>query len=141
MGKLYLKKSQLAEMINHCRETFPNEACGILAGKRGDYLNGQIEKIYQTKNVSPTPYTRYFIDPQEQFKIFKEIEKENSEMLAIYHSHTHTPAYPSATDCELATYPDVVYLIISLVNPKEPVVKSYSIVEGKIKEEEVEIND
>lgn len=136
MSKIYLKKSQLAEIIAHCRETFPNEACGILAGK-----NEQIEKIYQTKNVSPAPYTRYFIYPEEQFKIFKEIEKENSEMLAIYHSHTHTPAYPSATDCELVTYPDVFYLIISLVNPKEPVVKSYSIVEGKIKEEEVEIND
>ncbi|HCJ66003.1 MAG TPA: hypothetical protein DHV62_01425 [Elusimicrobia bacterium] len=136
MSKLYLKKTQLTEMFTHCRETFPNEACGILAGK-----DEQVDKIYPTKNVSPTPYTRYLIDPQEQFKIFKEIEKENLEMLAIYHSHTHTHAYPSKTDCELANYPDVFYLIISLVNPKEPVVKSYSIVDGKIKEEEVEIND
>jgi len=141
MSKIYLKKSQLVEMIAHCRETFPYEACGILAGKRGNHLNGQVEKIYRTKNVSPTPYTRYFIDPQEQFRIFKELEKENMEMLAIYHSHTHTPAYPSKTDCELAAYPDVFYLIISLLNPEEPVIKSYTILDGKIKEEEVEINE
>lgn len=135
MGKICLKKNQLAEIITHCRECFPNEACGLLVGK-----DGQVEKIYRTKNISPTPSTRYLIDPQEQFKIFKEIEKGNQEMLAIYHSHTHTHAYPSATDCELATYPDVSYLIISLTNPEEPIIKSYTILEGKIKEEEVEIN-
>jgi len=136
MSKIYLKKNQLAETLKHCRETFPEEACGILAGK-----DGQVEKVYPTKNVSPTPYTCYFIDPQEQFKIFKELEKENWEILAIYHSHTHTQAYPSATDCKLAVYSDVSYLIISLANPNEPVIKSYTIREGKIKEEEVELND
>ncbi len=130
-----MKKAQLDEIISHCRETLPNESCGILTGK-----DGQVEKTYRTKNIASTPYTRFLIDPQEQLIIFNEIEKENRNMLAIYHSHTHTPAYPSATDCELATYQDVFYLIVSLANPNEPVVKSYSILDGKIIEEEVEIN-
>ena len=32
----------------------------------------------------------------------------------IYHSHTRTRAYPSATDVKLAFYPDSVYLIVEL---------------------------
>jgi len=36
------------------------------------------------------------------------------ELLAIYHSHPRTEAYPSATDIRLAYYPDSSYLIISL---------------------------
>jgi len=136
MSKIFLKKSQLAELIAHSRATYPEEACGVLAGK-----DGIVNKIYKTKNISPTPATRYFVDPQEQLKIFKEMEKDGLEMLGIYHSHTGTSAYPSATDLELAFYPDVSYLIISLANPEKPVIRSYSITEGKIKEGEVEIND
>lgn len=136
MNKIYLKRSQLAELIEHSRATYPEESCGILAGK-----DGVVNKIYKMKNISPTPATRYFVDPQEQLKIFKEIEKENLEMLGIYHSHTGTSAYPSATDCELAFYPDVSYLIISLANPGKPVIQSYKIDQGKIEGEEVEINE
>jgi [CysO sulfur-carrier protein]-S-L-cysteine hydrolase len=53
--------------------------------------------------------------------------------VAIYHSHTHTEAFPSATDVERATYPDAVYLIVSLQEP-EPVIRAFNIVEGKITE-------
>ena len=39
---------------------------------------------------------------------------KNEELFAIYHSHPTAPAIPSATDIKLATYPDAVFLIISL---------------------------
>ena len=134
MSKIYLKRSQLAELIDHSRSTYPEEACGILSGK-----DGRVSHVYKVKNISPTPATRYFIDSQEQLKIFKEIDADNLEIVGIYHSHAHSPAYPSTTDCQLAFYPDASYLIISLSNPENPVVKSYRISEGKIKEEEVKI--
>ena len=37
-------------------------------------------------------------------------------MVAIYHSHTRSPAFPSRTDVELATWPDAAYLIVSLAS-------------------------
>ncbi|MEK6683682.1 MAG: M67 family metallopeptidase, partial [Nitrospirota bacterium] len=82
---------------------------------------------------------RYLIDPKEQFAAIKEMRAKGIEMLAIYHSHPHTAAYPSATDVQLAYYPEAVYIIISLQNRARPVVNAYRIVEKKITQEAFEI--
>ena len=36
------------------------------------------------------------------------------ELVAIFHSHTHSPAVPSATDRRAAMYPDQFYVIATL---------------------------
>ncbi|MFA4906246.1 MAG: M67 family metallopeptidase [Candidatus Margulisiibacteriota bacterium] len=115
------------EIIQHAREAQPREACGILAGK-----NGAVEKVIKMKNISDRPEDCYFMDSLEQLKILKEIRKLGQKMLGIYHSHPRSSAYPSARDVELAYYEDVSYVIVS---PTE--IKAYSIVGGKISEEEV----
>ena len=61
------------------------------------------------------------------------------EMVAIYHSHVASQAYPSNHDVELAFYPDVSYVILSLKDKENPSVRSFKIKEGKIEEEEVKI--
>jgi proteasome lid subunit RPN8/RPN11 len=81
----------------------------------------------------------YRLDPGEQYRVFMEIEEEGRELLAIYHSHSHSPAYPSATDLGLAFYPDCFYLIISLADRARPTIRAFRIVEGMIEEERVEI--
>ena len=52
--------------------------------------------------------------PEEQLEVFREIEKEHLDMIAIYHSHPHTIPFPSKRDVRLAFYPNVAYIIISL---------------------------
>jgi len=130
---LEIKKETLEEVFTHCLNGLPNEACGILAGR-----DGKVEKVFNMANAQPNP-VRYFMEPQEQFKVMKEIRNANLEMLAIYHSHVASEARPSATDIELAFYPNVSYLIISLKDHTKPSVRSFKIVENKISEEEVRI--
>ena len=130
---LYLTNEQAEEMIRHARREYPDEACGLLAGK-----DGQVEKVYPMTNADHSPVT-YRLDPEEQFRAFTEIEDKGWELLAIYHSHSHSPAYPSATDLELAFYPDSLYLIISLADRDRPTIHAFRIVEGVIKEERMEI--
>ena len=130
---LHLTNRQAEEMIRHARREYPNEACGLLAGK-----DGRVEKVYQMTNAEHSPVT-YRLDPEEQYRTFTEIEEEGWELLAIYHSHSHSPAYPSATDLELAFYPDSLYLIISLADRARPTIRAFRIVEGVIEEESVEI--
>ncbi|MFB0536409.1 MAG: M67 family metallopeptidase [Anaerolineae bacterium] len=130
---LYLTNEQAEEMIRHARREYPNEACGLLAGK-----DGQVEKVYQMTNADHSPVT-YRLDPEGQVRAFTEIEEKGCELLAIYHSHSHAPAYPSATDLELAFYPDSLYLIISLADRAKPTIRAFRIVEGMIEEEKVEI--
>lgn len=119
-NNLFITKELFEEMISHCRENFPNEACGILAGKAGE-----ISKIYKMTNIEKSPVS-YFMDSKEQFKVMKDIRENKLSMIAIFHSHPSSPAYPSAKDVSLAFYEDCVYIIVSLIE-KEPVVKGYLI--------------
>jgi len=59
--------------------------------------------------------------------------------VAIYHSHPTSPPYPSQTDLELAFYPEALYLIVSLVEPRHPVVRAFRIQEGESREVEIAV--
>jgi len=122
----------LNQIIEHSKQEHPLEACGILAGR-----NGVVEKVYQMQNVSETPATFYFMKPEEQLKVFKEMRKLNLEMIAIYHSHIDSPAHPSAKDLELAFYPEAIYIIISLQDFDNPHIQGFKIIENKIEEEKI----
>ena len=117
------------KIIAHSLKNYPKEACGILAGK-----GGQAEIIYPLINISENPELCYLIDAKEQLKVFKEIRAKSLEITAIYHSHTHTEAYPSAKDLELAFYPDSFYVIVTLADKNKPKIRAFKIIEGKIKE-------
>jgi proteasome lid subunit RPN8/RPN11 len=69
----------------------------------------------------------------------RELDQKGWELLGIYHSHTHTEAYPSKTDVELAFYPEALYFIVSLERPSEPVIRAFRINDANITEEEVMI--
>jgi proteasome lid subunit RPN8/RPN11 len=130
---LKISQSFLDQIIEHVKSEHPLEACGILAGKNGDIL-----KIYKMINTDKSRKT-YFMDPKEQLRVFKDIRVQEIEMMAIYHSHPHSQAYPSKTDVELAFYSDASYMIVSLEDMNNPVVRSYKITYGKIEEEEINL--
>ncbi|MFY9269716.1 MAG: adenosylmethionine--8-amino-7-oxononanoate transaminase [Candidatus Manganitrophaceae bacterium] len=142
---LPLPKTILEQMLSHARREAPNECCGLLAGKEK-----KMNEIYPILNlpegdpaitdlqVPPDRRFRYVMDPKEQFQAFKEMRKNGTELLGIYHSHPHSPAYPSSTDVRLAFYPDVHYLIISLEKGK-PAVRAFRIVEGQITEDPIQV--
>ena len=122
-------------MMEHAQQEYPNECCGLLAGR-----GGRVERLYRGVNVDRSPYT-YRLDPLEQLRIFKEIDADGLELLGIYHSHTQSPAYPSRTDVAKAFYPDAVYVIVSVDNGAShegsPVVRAFRIKDGAITEEEL----
>jgi proteasome lid subunit RPN8/RPN11 len=114
------------EIVAHAREELPNECCGIVAAQDGGAV-----KLYRAANAEASP-VRYGLDPQEQYRIMSEIEDNGWALGAIYHSHTHSPAYPSQTDVNLAFYPEALYLIVSLQRPEHPDLRAFRIVDGQI---------
>ena len=121
-------------MVGHARDEAPNECCGLIAGE-----DGRAVAIYPMTNVEHSP-NRYKLDPKEFHRVyFKEIEDRDREILVIYHSHTHSPAYPSATDIRLASWPDAFYVLVSLADPQEPVVRAFRILDGAVSEEELRV--
>ncbi len=136
---LKIPKAIVEQIIAHARDAYrmnpgPNESCGILAGR-----NSTATHIYQVKNVADTPRTRYFMDEKELMWIFKNMRHNGLELVAIYHSHPETQAYPSPTDVKLAYYPEAYYILTSLQDPQNPVMHAYRILDGKIAEEPMEI--
>ena len=120
-------------MVLHALEEDPNECCGLLARKEGTLVGH-----YRMTNAEKSPY-RYSMDGKELLATLREIEDNGGEIAVIYHSHTHSPAYPSATDIRLATWPDAYYLVVSLVNKQDPELRAFRIVDGKVTEEPVTI--
>jgi proteasome lid subunit RPN8/RPN11 len=130
---LKLEQSYADEIISHAREDAPNEACGIIAGN-----DGTAAKLYRALNAEASPY-RYNVDPKDLLRIYRDLDKNGWDVLAIYHSHTHTEAYPSPTDVRLASWPEAYYLIVSLVDEKRPVLRAFRITDGTVSEEGLEI--
>lgn len=131
---LIINKNDYKKIIEEAKKGKPNEVCGILAGK-----NYEVFKVYKMKNISDNPRFCYFMSPEEQLKVFKEIRGLGFELVGIYHSHPESDPYPSKRDVELAFYPEAVYIIISLKDEVNPVVKGFRIVEEKIVEEEIKV--
>ncbi len=129
-----ISKKVLSQMIAHAKAGYPNEACGILGGKSADLLS----HFYPMNNMDLSAIS-YFMDPKEQLLVFKKMRNESVEMRGIYHSHVASEAYPSQKDVRLAFYPDVSYLIVSLSDMEDPVVRSFKIVDEKVTEEDIKI--
>ena len=129
---LSLSKVLYDEVIAHCQREYPKEACGILAGN--DHV---VNDLYPMTNVDQSPIS-YQMDPKEQLRIMKQMRVRTQTMLAIYHSHTASAAYPSPVDVTLAVYPDVSYVLVSLRDRAKPQVCSYRIQEGVISREDLQ---
>jgi len=121
------------EMVEHGLAAFPNEACGLLAGKEARPV-----KFFAMTNQDASPVS-YRLDPKEQLKVFDEIDDEGWDLLGIFHTHTHSEAYPSETDQKQAFYPDALYLLMSLSDREAPVLRGFRISDGTVSEEEVAV--
>lgn len=127
---LTLPRGHIDELVAHARQEAPNECCGVIAGK-----DGAATKLFRAENAEHSPY-RYNIDSRELLRIYREIDEQGWEILVIYHSHTHSPAYPSPTDLSLAGYPDAFYVLVSLAG-EPPDVRAYHIRDGAVSEEPI----
>lgn len=119
-------------IIAHAETESPRECCGLIA-----VVNGEARKLYQLSNLAEGN-TFYEIDPARLFELeFTTLPQSGRSVVAIYHSHPVSEAYPSVTDIELAAWPDAVYLICSLADPALPVIRGFTIVEGQATEIDV----
>ena len=128
---LSLPQAFIDEMIAHALADAPNECCGIIAGQ-----DGRAVKLFRAQNSEASPY-RYNVDPKDLFRIHRECEENGWEFAVIYHSHTASEAYPSATDVRLAFWPESYYVLVSLMVPESPVVRAFRIEDGRVSEEEI----
>ena len=133
--QLHLSQRHARALVQHAQRDAPNEACGVLAGQ-----GERVMRVYPVTNADHSP-TTYRLDPEEQYRAYVKIEERGWEVVGVYHSHTHAPAYPSPTDIEQAYFPEAVHLILSLADPDQPLLRGFRIVEGQVEELGLEISE
>lgn len=131
-GMLKLSNAIYDEVIEHCQQTYPKEACGLLAADAA----GRVGQAYPMTNVEDSPIG-YSMDPKEQLQVERRMRQAGQQLAGIYHSHTASEAYPSPVDVRLAISPELSYMLVSLKDRVQPQMRSFHIVEGAIVEEEL----
>ena len=121
-------------MVAHCLDGLPEEACGLLGGH---LETGEAVTCYPTRNLAASAKL-YTVDPKDHLRADRDAEASGTSIIGVFHSHTHTEAYPSPTDVAQAPDPQWHYVLVSL-RDIQPVVRSYRIVEGTIAEEPVRL--
>jgi proteasome lid subunit RPN8/RPN11 len=108
----------LDAVLLHCREVYPDEACGVVYGWAE--RPGDVHGVLRMHNVADHPRFRYEFDPHHQVLIWKRLDSLKQRPRIIYHSHTTTGAELSPTDVRYANDPDILHLVVGTV-PEEVV--------------------
>ena len=121
---------KITNQLLHLAQLSPEqEVCGLIGSK-----NNIACTCYPIKNTSTQPKTRFKLDAKQQISAMSAMRDNNEELFAIYHSHPAAPAIPSATDIKLATYPEAIYLIISLNTKGVLEIRGFTIIDESVEE-------
>jgi [CysO sulfur-carrier protein]-S-L-cysteine hydrolase len=116
-------------LVATCIRALPNEGCGLLLGS----ADGVVSEVVPSENVADSAKV-YEIDPKVLLRAFRRADDEGLHVLGVFHSHTHSEAYPSPTDVRQAPDPSWHYVLVSLaVTP--PLIRSFRIDGGLVGDE------
>jgi proteasome lid subunit RPN8/RPN11 len=102
-------------LLSHARAAEPEEACGVLGGRRED--DTLVTEARPVENVASDPRGRYELAPADQRRAPAALAAAERAVVGLSHPHPRGPATPSDVDRALATWPDHTYLIVSLPDP------------------------
>lgn len=128
MTSFLIPADMASEIVSHARSGYPEEVCGIIAGRAGQAMT-----LYRGRNVSPTPRTVYELDV-DTLALQIDFDAAGLELAGIYHSHPRGPETPSITDISQAYYPDAVHIICSLADPTHPSLRGFRLADDQASE-------
>lgn len=135
---LRLDRATYLAIVAHALDGLPDEACGLLAAP-AEADSGSVRAIYPCRNAAASARL-YELHPLDHLRADRDADGKGLQITGVYHSHTHTDAWPSPTDVARAPDPDWHYVIVSLRHP-EPAMRSFRIVDGTIEEEQIVLED
>ena len=112
--EIVLLQSQIDILKNHAKNCAPNESCALLFGKITDDKY-TIKETFLTENLENSPYS-FTMSPEELIKAYESAEKKSLDVIAIFHSHPDSAAYPSSTDKKFMEANPVPWIIYSNSN-------------------------
>lgn len=132
---LIILSELLDAMLAQAREDHPIETCGVIAAPIGSKCP---TRMIPMRNVAQSE-TFFQFAPQEQLRVWREMEALGEEPRVIYHSHTQSAGYPSRDDIRLACEPQAHYVILCTAGNSGVPVRSFRIVDGRVTEESIQV--
>lgn len=133
--QVIIRKSDFENMVAHAKKELPNEACGLIAGTSEEGKR-VIEKVYYLTNIDQSN-EHFSLDPKEQLAAIKDMRANGLTPLGNWHSHPESPSRPSEEDKRLAYDSNASYMILSLMEPENPVLNSFHIEGADVTKEEL----
>ncbi|MGE0080860.1 MAG: Mov34/MPN/PAD-1 family protein [Thiohalomonadaceae bacterium] len=109
MSEVVLPRSLVNRLLAHAQQSPEAEVCGLVGARDGEPV-----QVYPVPNAARDPARLFVMEPSAQIRAMAAMRERGETLFAIYHSHPHAPATPSARDLAEAAYPEALYLIISL---------------------------
>jgi proteasome lid subunit RPN8/RPN11 len=134
MSQVTLPITLVNKILTHAQHSPESEVCGLIAAR-----NGEPGAVYPIANVAETPESLFAMDPAAQIDAMRQIRESGEELFAIYHSHPHAPAEPSARDLEEAAYPEALYFIVSLDTKGVLEMQGFRLQDGQVARVDLEV--
>ena len=113
--RLRIPESLLEAMLQQASTELPNECCGLLAGKiSGDGRTADATHRYPLVNAMKSTI-EFESDPKGMFLAMKDMRREGTEVLAVYHTHPTSAPIPSRKDIERNFGISVMSIIIGML--------------------------
>ena len=123
-----ISTSQKQILSSHAKKQKPNECCAILLGHIQNN-KAVVEDVFLTDNVEKSP-VNFTISPEQTLQGYMKAQKNNMEIVGIFHSHPNSEAHPSTTDQKYMEINPYVWIIFSgLTNEFKAFVLETKIVE------------
>ncbi len=116
----------MRRMITNSEGAYPNEACGLLWGKRCD-ADVHVVNVHQSENIAREPETQFEINPQLRFDLERLARESDMGVVGLYHSHPNGSAEPSKVDLSRAWETDLIWLIIALEDGRAVDQRAYKV--------------
>jgi proteasome lid subunit RPN8/RPN11 len=130
---LTLNAAQRDAIVATCIRALPNEGCGLLLGSS----DGVVREVVASANVADSAKV-YEIDPKVLLRAYRRADEEGIDVIGVFHSHTHSEAYPSPTDIRQAPDPSWHYVLVSLRDTPSELL-SYRVADQTVSAEPVKI--
>ena len=134
MSQVTLPITLVNRILTHAQHSPETEVCGLISAR-----GGVPDVVYPITNVSDAPQRLFSMEPAAQIEAMRRMRETGEELFAIYHSHPHAPAQPSARDLEEAAYPEVLYLIVSLDTKGVLEMRGFRLHGGEIERVDLEV--
>ncbi len=110
LQKIKLSESNKKILSEYSENQKPNESCALLFGK-----DNTVQDFFLTENIEKSP-VNFTISNKQLIEGYKMAEEKKMDVIAIFHSHPDSEAYPSNTDKKFMQSNPVVWIIYSGIN-------------------------